>query len=79
MPGVSTRITCDVPISYGQTYTARGGNLVYVLDEDAAADVLAHRDELAAKGCQIVDRRGESYARVAELAFCRDADSGLVG
>jgi len=72
-------VTCDVPISYGQTYVASGGNLVYVLDEDAAADVLAHRDELAAKGCQIVDRRGESYARVAELAFCRDADSGLVG
>jgi len=72
-------VTCEVPISYGQTYAARGGKLVYVLDEDAATDVLAHRDAVAAKGCRVADRRGESYARVADLAFSRDADSGLVG
>ena len=72
-------VTCEVPISYGQTYVAGGGDLVYVLDEDAAADVLAQRDEVVAKGGRIVDRRGESYPRVADLAFSRDAESGLVG
>jgi glucosamine-6-phosphate deaminase len=72
-------VTCEVPISLGQTYAAGGGNLIYVLDEDAAAEVLADRDAVAARGCRIIDRRGESYPRVADLAFNRDADSGLMG
>ncbi len=72
-------VTCDVPISYGQRYAAGGGDLVYVLDEDAAADVLAAKDEVAAKGYRIVDRRGEPYGRVADLVFTRDPDSCLMG
>jgi len=50
-------VTCDVPISYGQKYAAQGGNLVYVLDEAAAAEVLARRAEAEAKGCEIIDLR----------------------
>jgi glucosamine-6-phosphate deaminase len=50
-------VTCDVPISYSQEYAAGGGNLIYVLDEAAAAEVLAHRAETVAKGCEIVDMR----------------------
>ncbi len=50
-------ITCNVPISYGQKYAAAGGNLVYVLDEAAAAEVLARRAEAEARGCEIVDLR----------------------
>jgi glucosamine-6-phosphate deaminase len=50
-------VTCDVPISYGQKYAAQGGNLVYVLDEAAAAEVLAHRAEAEAKGCELIDMR----------------------
>lgn len=72
-------VTCAVPISYGQRYVAGGGNLIYVLDQEAAAGVLAQRDAVAAKGGVIVDWRGESYPRVADLAFCRDTDCGLVG
>ena len=72
-------VTCDVPISYGQQYAAGGGDMVYVLDEAAAADVLDARDEVAAKGYEIVDHRGQPYTRVADLTFSRDADSGLVG
>ena len=52
-------VTCDVPISYGQKHAAAGGNLVYVLDEAAAAEVLARRAEAEAKGCEIVDLRDE--------------------
>ncbi|MBM3146523.1 MAG: 6-phosphogluconolactonase [Actinobacteria bacterium] len=72
-------VTCEVPISYGRRYVAGGGDLEYVLDDAAAAEVLARQDEVAAKGCRIVDHRGEPYSRVADLAFCRDAASGLVG
>lgn len=52
-------LTCDVPISYGQKYAVDGGHLSYVLDEAAAAEVLARRDEAEAKGCEIVDLRSE--------------------
>ena len=72
-------VTCEVPISYGQRYAAAGGDLAYVLDEAAAAGVLAARDEVEARGYRIVDHRGEPYGRVADLAFWRDADCGLVG
>lgn len=43
----------EVPISYGQAYAARGGDLVYVLDRVAAAGLLAQRDLLAARGVSI--------------------------
>lgn len=72
-------VTCDVPISYGQRYASGGGNLVYVLDEAAAADVLAQRAAVEARGCEVVDHRGEPYGRVADLAFVRDAETGLLG
>ena len=72
-------VTCDVPISYGQRYTAAGGDLVYVLDEAAAADVMAAREQVEARGYEIVDHRGEPHGRVADLVFCRDADCGLIG
>jgi glucosamine-6-phosphate deaminase len=51
-------VTSDVPISYGQKYVAEGGNLFYVLDEAASAEVLARRAEAEAKGYEIVDMRG---------------------
>jgi glucosamine-6-phosphate deaminase len=72
-------VACDVPISYGRSCAEAGGELVYVLDEAAAADVLAARGEVVTRGCTVVDRRGEPYPRVADLAFARDPDSGLMG
>ena len=50
-------VTCDVPISYGQSFVAGGGDLVYVLDEEAAAELLDRRDEVAAKGFELIDKR----------------------
>lgn len=52
-------VTCDVPISYGQRYVADGGTLHYVLDEAAAAGVLAERDAIESKGYRIIDLREE--------------------
>ena len=50
-------VTCDVPISYGQKYAAAGGDLYYVLDEAAAAELLSLRAQAEAKGCEFVDLR----------------------
>jgi len=41
--------------------------------------VLAQRDAVEARGCTIVDHRGEPYRRVADLAFTRDPETGLLG
>lgn len=40
----------EIPISYGQIYAARGGELVYVLDRVAGRELLAHEKTLKAKG-----------------------------
>jgi glucosamine-6-phosphate deaminase len=53
-------VTCDVPISYSQKHAAAGGRVVYVLDEAAAAEILVHRAEAEARGCEIIDLRDES-------------------
>jgi glucosamine-6-phosphate deaminase len=46
-------VTPDVPISFGQVYSRRGGHLVYVLDQIAARELLTHRDGLKDKGIEI--------------------------
>jgi glucosamine-6-phosphate deaminase len=71
-------VTSDVPISYGQKYVERGGRLVYVLDEAAAAGLLARWDEVVAKGHEIADRRAEPCDPVASVSFSRDPGSGLL-
>jgi len=53
-------VTCDVPISFGRRYVEEGGNLIYVLEEAAAAEVLERRAEAEEKGYEIADLRNES-------------------
>jgi glucosamine-6-phosphate deaminase len=72
-------VTCDVPISYGQKYAAAGGNMIYVLDEAAAADILAKEAEVKAKGYEIIDKRSEPYDKVETLCFTRNPDTDLMG
>jgi len=45
--------TPAVPISYGQTYSAGGGNLFYVVDKIAGRELLAARPALKRKGIEI--------------------------
>lgn len=52
-----------VPISYGQRFAARGGELVYVLDRVAAGGLLARRDELVARGVVIREMDGAPTGR----------------
>ncbi len=46
--------TPEVPISYGQIYSANGGNLHYVVDRIAARELLASRSVLEKKGVKIL-------------------------
>ena len=45
--------TPDVPISYGQNYGQRGGNLFYVVDRVVGRPLLKHRQALEEKGIHI--------------------------
>jgi glucosamine-6-phosphate deaminase len=65
-------VTPDVPLSYGQRLLERDGTLVFVLDEAAAAGLLARPADVAARGCYVIDLRGQPYTRVADLTFARD-------
>jgi glucosamine-6-phosphate deaminase len=46
-------VTPDVPISYGQVYAKRGGNLVYVIEKVAARELLSRKDVLKEKKIEI--------------------------
>lgn len=72
-------VSCDIPISYGQKYAAEGGNMIYVLDEAAAADILANQSDLEAKGYEILDLRDKPYEKLEKIAFVRNPDTSLVG
>lgn len=46
-------VTPEIPISYGQQYSKRGGELIYVLDHVAAEGLLANRRELKERNVAI--------------------------
>jgi glucosamine-6-phosphate deaminase len=48
----------EVPISYGQVYARKGGNLLYVVDTVVGADLLKSASALAERGIEIEDGRG---------------------
>jgi len=48
--------TPEVPISYGQKYSQKGGHLTYVVDETAGRALLAEKRKLKQKGITIQDR-----------------------
>ena len=45
--------TSDVPISYGQKYSERGGNLIYVVDKVVGRGLIDNRKVLKQKGIKI--------------------------
>ena len=45
--------TPDIPISYGQIYSEKAGNLIYILDKIAGRDLLANKKKLEQKGIEI--------------------------
>jgi glucosamine-6-phosphate deaminase len=46
-------VTPDIPISYGQVYAKKGGNLVYILDKIAAKELLTSKEILKEKKIDI--------------------------
>jgi len=69
----------DVPISYGQLYAQRGGDLLYVIDCDAASGVLACRAEIERRGVVIEDlSAGGATCRVEDLKYARNPSSGAM-
>lgn len=47
--------TPAIPISYGQIHAQRGGEMIYVIDRDAASGVRKHRAAIEARGIAIQD------------------------
>ena len=51
-------VTSDIPISYGQTFAEKGGNMIYVIDKQAAKGIIGKEKELKAKGIKVVNKSG---------------------
>jgi len=49
-------VTPDIPISYGQIYSRRGGRLFYIVDRVVGRELLANRKVLDRKGIRIENR-----------------------
>ena len=49
-------VTSDVPISYGQKFAAAGGNMIYVIDQQAAEGILGKEKELKARGIKVINK-----------------------
>ena len=43
----------QIPISYGQIYSEKGGNLIYVIDKSAGRELLSNKNLLEQKGIEI--------------------------
>ena len=72
--------TDAVPISYGQVFAKRGGEMIYVIDREAAAGVLEQMAAIKARGVQIEDlSSGVAARRVEDLKFFRNPQTGLMG
>ncbi len=72
-------VSCKVPISYSQNYSASGGRMIYVLDEQAAQGILDNAQVLEAKGYSLVDKRSEKCCRVEDLTFTRNSKNNMLG
>ena len=51
-------VTPEVPISYGQKYAEKGGNLIYVLDRIAGRELVRRKAEAERNGIQIINQAG---------------------
>ncbi|UCG99785.1 MAG: 6-phosphogluconolactonase [Deltaproteobacteria bacterium] len=69
-----------VPISYGQIFSGKGGNMIYVIDKAAAKKVLENADRIGQRGVAIKNVSAQAASKkVEDLTFFRNPDSGLIG
>lgn len=72
--------TDAVPISYGQIAAKQGRDVIYVLDREAAAGVLAKRAVIEQRGISVEDISDRSATlKVEDLKFARDPKCGMMG
>ena len=68
-----------VPISHGQIHAKQGGEMLYVIDREAASGVFERRSEIEKRGIVIEDLSAQSaQCKVADLKFFRDPASGMM-
>lgn len=71
--------SADVPISHGQIHAQQGGDMLYVIDREAASGVFERRAEIERRGIVIEDLSGRSASRrVEDLKFFRNPASGTM-
>jgi len=69
-----------VPISYGQIFSGKGGNMIYVIDKAAAKKVLENANRINQRGVDIDNISDQAaFRKVEDLTFFRNPDSGLMG
>ncbi len=69
-----------VPVSYGQIFSRKGGNMNYVIDKAAAKKVLENSKRINQRGVDIENISEQAASRkVEDLTFLRNPDSGLMG
>ena len=69
-----------VPISYGQIFSGKGGNMIYVIDKAAAKKVLENADRIGQRGVDIENISDQAASKkVEDLQFFRDPDTCVVG
>jgi glucosamine-6-phosphate deaminase len=69
-----------VPISYGQIFSKNGGDMIYVIDREAAAHIIDRVDELERRNIQVEDiGDSEAIQKVEDLQFFRNPESCLLG
>ena len=70
----------SVPVSYSHLAAERGGRVVFVLDREAAADVMPQADRIRGRGIELEEiGAGGASTRVSDLSFRRCPETGLMG
>jgi len=73
-------VSTEVPLSYCQEYSRRGGHLVCFVDRVIGARLLESRSLLESRGVEIVDRSDvAARVKVQDIAFRRDPVTGRLG
>lgn len=72
-------VTCDIPISYGHRHHQSGGNMIYILDREAARHVKGQEEALRKRGIVLEDiSEGGASRPVSDLRFFRNPGTGAV-
>lgn len=70
-------VSPGVPLSYCQTFSERGGELICFIDKAAGQELLENKELLKSRGVVVEDRTMESArVSVADISFHRDPVSG---